>query len=81
LCFYATTEWKWNVLIAAKRREMRPAVDGRLVLITGEEIPDGAEIAVELLTIPRSSQDFDKLSRQGAEAFVVARSEWLSLTK
>ena len=84
LCFQGTTEWLWYLLIVPERTlpergELSPVVDGRLVFVTQREPTATEEISVIVLTIPQTSDDWDKQSREGDEPFIVARSQWLPI--
>ena len=79
LCFHSGIEWVWRVLIAGERGDLPLDVDGRLVLISGEKEIAKAEIAVVVLRIPRSTEDFNRYFGEGMDAFILARSQWLPL--
>jgi hypothetical protein len=81
VCLNVGIEAVWRVSIARERGELPLDVDGRLVLITHEEQTSAEEISVVVIRIRRSSEDFDKESREGIDAFVVARSQWLPLVR
>lgn len=79
LCFQASVEWTWHLLIAGERGDLPLDVDGRLVLISGEKESSQAEVAVVVLRIPWSSEDFNQQFSEGFDAFTLARSQWLPL--
>ncbi len=81
VCLYAGLESSWNLLIVRERGELPLDIDGRLVLVSGAQDESRAEVAVTLLRIRRSSEDFDREGREGLGPFIVARSQWLPLRR
>lgn len=81
VCLNVGIEAVWRVSIARERGELPLDVDGRLVLITREEQTSAEEIAVVVIRIRRSSEDFDREFREGIDTFIVTRSQWLPLRR
>ncbi|HEX8616220.1 MAG TPA: hypothetical protein VF911_01430 [Thermoanaerobaculia bacterium] len=81
VCFHASVEWVWRVLIVERRGELPLDVNGRLVLVTGESsaATDG-EISIVVLRQRSAPEDFAPSSNgDPVERFIVARSQWLPL--
>jgi hypothetical protein len=68
VCLHRGVDWQWQVLLAHERGELPLDLDGRLVLITGEEPNPREEIAVVVL-------------RRELQPTEAARSEWVPLRR